>query len=65
MQNIWQFCIVMIPQAFGLSMQNVVISSVLTKRVSQADTGNWIEIIVKKDLIKGLIILHNPFKYKK
>jgi len=39
MQNIWQFCIVMIPQAFGLSMQNVVISSVLTKRVSQADTG--------------------------
>lgn len=39
MQNIWQFCLVMIPQAFGLAMQNVVISSVLTKRVSQADTG--------------------------
>jgi len=37
--SIWQFCVVMVPLGLGFAAQNIVITSVLTKSVSDSDTG--------------------------
>ena len=39
MTNITQLCFVIAPLVLGLSSQNIVISSALTRTVADADTG--------------------------
>ncbi|KAK6187074.1 hypothetical protein SNE40_006322 [Patella caerulea] len=40
--NVWQLCLVCLPLVIGLTTQNVVITSALTRTVSEADTGAMI-----------------------
>ncbi|ESO83196.1 hypothetical protein LOTGIDRAFT_133911 [Lottia gigantea] len=40
--SIWQFCLVVLPMCIGLTIKNVVITSALTRTVSEADTGAMI-----------------------
>lgn len=42
--NIWIFCIIMVPHVFGMVVQGVVISSILTKLVPSKDTGSILGI---------------------
>lgn len=40
MTNVFQFCLIVIPMMFSLSVFNVITDSMLTKSVSPSDTGN-------------------------
>ncbi|XP_060914766.1 solute carrier family 22 member 18 [Labrus mixtus] len=39
MQNVFQFCIIVLPMMFSLSVFNVITDSILTKSVPSSDTG--------------------------
>lgn len=39
MQNVFQFCIIVVPMMFSLSVFNVITDSILTKSVPSSDTG--------------------------
>lgn len=39
MQNVFQFCIIVVPMMFSLSVFNVITNSILTKSVPSSDTG--------------------------
>ncbi|KAF7646114.1 hypothetical protein LDENG_00193420 [Lucifuga dentata] len=42
MQNVFQFCFIVVPMMFSLSMFNVITDSVLTKSVPSSDTGTML-----------------------
>ncbi|KAK2853672.1 hypothetical protein Q5P01_006333 [Channa striata] len=42
MQNVFQFCFIVIPMMFSLSMFNVITDSILTKSVPSSDTGTML-----------------------
>lgn len=42
MTNVFQFCFIVIPMMFSLSVFNVITDSMLTKSVSPADTGTML-----------------------
>ncbi|KAM9861387.1 solute carrier family 22 member 18 [Aulostomus maculatus] len=42
MQNVFQFCVIVIPMMFSLSLFNVITDSILTKSVPSSDTGTML-----------------------
>ncbi|XP_028257626.1 solute carrier family 22 member 18 isoform X1 [Parambassis ranga] len=42
MQNVFQFCLIVVPMVFSLSVFNVITDSILTKSVPSSDTGTML-----------------------
>ncbi|XP_029986639.1 solute carrier family 22 member 18-like [Sphaeramia orbicularis] len=42
MQNVFQFCVTVVPMMFSLSVFNVITDSILTKSVPSSDTGTML-----------------------
>lgn len=42
MQNVFQFCLIVVPMMFSLSVFNVITDSILTKSVPSSDTGTML-----------------------
>lgn len=57
MTNVFQFCLIVIPMMFSLSVFNVITDSMLTKSVSPSDTGNL------RTQLDALVHINSTYKY--
>lgn len=46
MQNVFQFCFIVVPMMFSLSVFNVITDSMLTKSIPSSDTGEVILLLL-------------------